>query len=291
MKISMEPLRKVSYFVILVCIVSSSFIIPVAATEGTESSKHSQLSSVFMEEWTKYRQALQNQMLHPNIRSFKAEQTGDKLQPVTAPITNNLLLLVNKVNELQKKYVPSDLVIPNVRFPFSENLEKKQLREPAAQALEELFNAAEQDGITLYAVSGYRSYQRQEVLFAYNVDTKGFVEANRVSAQPGQSEHQSGLAMDVSGASINFALEEEFAHTLEGEWVAQHAHEYGFIIRYPKDKEEITGYQYEPWHLRYVGVEIATIIHEKGVTLEEYLATHVLAQEIVQLLHAVTNPL
>lgn len=126
-------------------------------------------------------------------------------------------------------------------------------------------------GIELAAVSGFRSYERQAAIFANAVQRKGEVEANRVSARPGQSEHQTGLAMDVSSASVGYALVEAFGETVEGKWLAQNAPKYGFIIRYPKGKEHITGYRYEPWHLRYVGVEHAMKISQRGLTLEEYL--------------------
>jgi len=181
------------------------------------------------------------------------------------------ILLVNKKNPLDKNYVPDDLVVPDVKFSFSGDDPKKQMQRVAAEALEKLFAAAEEDGIELRAVSGYRSYARQKSIFEYNAGLKGEEEANRTSARPGESEHQTGLAMDVSAKSVNYALEEIFGETVEGIWLAEHAPEFGFIIRYPQEKEDITGYKYEPWHLRYVGVEVAKYITEHGLTLEEYL--------------------
>ena len=181
------------------------------------------------------------------------------------------ILLVNKQHPLDKDYVPDDLVVPDVKFSFSGEDQKKQLQRVAAEALEKLFAAAEEDGIELRAVSGYRSYSRQKSIFEYNAGIKGEKEANRTSARPGESEHQTGLAMDVSAASVNYALEETFGETVEGIWLKEHAPEYGFIIRYPQEKEDITGYKYEPWHLRYLGVEIAKFVTEQGLTLEEYL--------------------
>ena len=144
------------------------------------------------------------------------------------------------------------------------------MRKEAAEKLEEMFAAAREDGIELFAVSGYRSYQRQAQLFDIEVDKVGREAAELVVAYPGNSEHQSGLAMDISGRSVGFTLVEEFADTPEGQWLAENAHKYGFILRYPKGKENITGYKYEPWHFRYVGEEVAAIIYEKGITLEEY---------------------
>lgn len=185
--------------------------------------------------------------------------------------TDDILVLVNKNRNLPEDYKPEDLVIPNVRFPFKEFDEKKQLRKEAASALEELFNHAEEEGIYLFAVSGYRSYARQKYLFDYRAKKDGFEAANKLTAYPGQSEHQTGLAMDVSCEALGFDLREEFGQTVEGKWLKENAHKYGFIIRYPKEAVDITGYSYEPWHIRYVGEKIANEIYEKNITLEEYL--------------------
>jgi len=189
-------------------------------------------------------------------------------------VVNNLddiLILVNKERNLPSDYKPSDLVIPNVRFSFEGEDQKKYMRKEAALALEELFREGEKEEIILYAVSGYRSYARQEILFNNRVERDGVEEANKLVARPGQSEHQTGLAMDVSSKSVLLSLDEDFGETKEGIWLKENAHRFGFIIRYLKDKENITGYSYEPWHVRYVGKDTAKEIYEKGITLEEYL--------------------
>jgi D-alanyl-D-alanine carboxypeptidase len=183
----------------------------------------------------------------------------------------DLLAIVNKEHALPEDYIPSDLVVPDVRFPFTEELPKKQLREIAADALEEMFEAADEDGMDLFAQSGYRSFERQEAIFAINAEEDGEDEANQYSARPGESEHQSGLAMDVTSPDVNYELTVDFRNTSEGEWVEENAAAYGFIIRYPEGKEDITGYQYEPWHLRYVGKNAAEKIMTEGITLEEYV--------------------
>lgn len=185
--------------------------------------------------------------------------------------TDDILVLVNKKRNLPSNYKPEDLVIPNVRFPFEEDLEKKYMRKEAAKALEELFNQADEEGIYLFAVSGYRSYDRQKYLFDSRAAKDGFEAANRLTAYPGQSEHQTGLAMDVSCQSMGFDLREEFGQTVEGKWLKDNAHKFGFIIRYTKEAVDITGYNYEPWHIRYVGKKVAEEIYEKNITLEEYL--------------------
>ncbi len=220
-----------------------------------------------------------NQEVKEVIDQEKAVSVASKLAEPTAPdefvetIENpyEILVLVNKNYALPNDFNPEDLVVPDVRFPFSEDDPKKQLRKEAANALEEMFQAADNDGVTLFAQSGYRSYERQEAIFASNVERHGEDHANTYSARAGESEHQTGLVMDVTSESVGFDLNTDFGETEEGKWVKEHAHEYGFIIRYPEGKEHITEYQYEPWHLRYVGKKAAQEIAEKDLTLEEYL--------------------
>lgn len=181
----------------------------------------------------------------------------------------NILAMVNKEYSLPESYEPSNLIVPNVEFSFGDaDVPQRYLREEAARGLEELFVLAEQDGIELIAVSGFRSYSRQQEIFNVEKENKGEEEALQAVALPGKSEHQTGLAMDVTSRSVG--IKEEFSETKEGEWVKENAHRAGFIIRYPKGKESITGYQYEPWHLRYVGKEKASVIYENELTLEEY---------------------
>lgn len=150
----------------------------------------------------------------------------------------------------------------------------RQMRQEAALALEEMFDACKKDiGITLKAVSGYRSYARQETIYNNKLErVHGSVEkADEYVARPGASEHQTGLVMDVGQKSDKVNLTGGFGATKGGKWVAEHCWEYGFIIRYQKGWEEITGYEYEPWHVRYVGKENARRIYEQEMPLEEYL--------------------
>ncbi|MUK89832.1 carboxypeptidase [Ornithinibacillus sp. L9] len=182
-----------------------------------------------------------------------------------------ILALVNKKHALPADYIPDDLVVPDVRFTFVEDNPKKQMRKIAANALEELFAAIDEEDLDLFAQSGYRSYETQDNLYTSYVTTYGEEEANMFSAKPGESEHQSGLSMDVTSPDVDYRLITDFGDTEEGKWLQQNAADYGFIIRYPLGKEEITEYQYEPWHLRYVGIQAAKEIMEQGITLEEYL--------------------
>lgn len=197
---------------------------------------------------------------------------GDGAAVTVAAKPMDIGVLVTKQIMLPDGYKPPDLVAPNVPFIFKEQAEKRLMRSEAAQALEQMFAGAHKDGIYLAGVSGYRSYDTQKGLFNYYVQTQGEATARKYSAEPGHSEHQTGLAMDVSGSTGRCAADDCFADTAEAKWLAAHAHEYGFIIRYPKGKESITGYAYEPWHVRYLGKSLAQKVHASGLTLDEYLA-------------------
>lgn len=194
----------------------------------------------------------------------------DKDGLIIVPDPESITVVVNKQRRLPDGYEPPDLVEPNVDFYAGEGDPKRKLRKEAADALEELFAMAEAEGLELVAVSGYRSYERQEIIYQNNVDTNGEEHANQYSAKPGTSEHQTGLAMDVASSQLVSVLEPSFIETSEGQWLHDNAHRAGFIIRYPDGKEDITGYSYEPWHLRYVGKELAAEIYDQQVTLEEF---------------------
>lgn len=183
----------------------------------------------------------------------------------------NTVSLVNKSFGLPDGYAPEDLIRPEVQFSFGDqDIEKSYMRKEAANSLADMFNAAKKDGIILYAVSGYRSYDRQTVLYDAEVDKVGQKKAEEAVAYPGNSEHQTGLAMDISAESVDFLLTEDFEATKEGKWLKDNAHLYGYILRYPKGKEDITKYKFEPWHFRYVGEKSANDIYENDWTLEEY---------------------
>jgi D-alanyl-D-alanine carboxypeptidase len=179
--------------------------------------------------------------------------------------------LINKQRRLPADYIPSDLVRVNVPTILAFE-EVNHLRRAASDALTAMFSAAEaEEGYELLARSGYRSYKTQVMLYESNVREHGEEYASRISARPGTSEHQSGLVMDISSPVVNYQLTQDFGETGEGRWVARNAHRFGFIIRYLDGREDITGYTYEPWHLRYVGRELAAEIYAGGLTLEEYL--------------------
>lgn len=172
---------------------------------------------------------------------------------------DDVLVLCNKYYHLPDGFVPNDLV------DITDNV---QLSAKAASHYNEMIEAARNDGVYIYSLSGYRSESLQASLWNRYAARDGADEADTYSARPGHSEHQTGLAMDVTNAAwIN---DESFEDTPQFDWISVNAHKYGFIMRYPKGKEYITGYVYEPWHYRYVGVDVATIIYNEGITLEEY---------------------
>ncbi len=156
------------------------------------------------------------------------------------------------------------ILIVNKTYPLPESYAPGWETE-AAGPLWEMIAAAKKDGIKLWMTSGYRSYYDQQYIYNGYVKRDGQEKADTYSARPGHSEHQTGLAYDLND------LDHDFGDTPEGQWVAENCHKYGFILRYPKGKEEITGYMYEPWHIRYLGVEKATEVYESGLCLEEFL--------------------
>lgn len=183
--------------------------------------------------------------------------------------TSSYLLLANKKHKLPDGYEPSDLTTPNVTMRNS----TWQFREEAARAMEEMFAAAAAEGVQLVCSSGYRSQDYQEYLWNNYAAQSGEEYADRISSRAGYSDHQTGLAVDLGGTTnpaVDFNT--EYENTAEGIWAAANAHKYGFIMRYPKGKEEITGYTYEPWHFRYIGVEYATMVYEAdpNMTFEEF---------------------
>lgn len=167
-------------------------------------------------------------------------------------------VVVNKKRPLQASYVPDDLTAAS----------GTQMRAEAAQALQQLLQESLKNGHPLQTISAYRSYEIQAVTYNNYVARDGVAQADAYSARPGYSEHQTGLAVDLGNGTCD--LEICFGDTPAGKWLAANAHEHGFIIRYQNGKNEITGYQYEPWHLRYTGKELSKELYTTGQALEEF---------------------
>ena len=176
---------------------------------------------------------------------------------------DDVLVLVNKNNQLLSSYIPKDLESISLKYANKDKYLKKETK----IAFEKLSEDASKLGYRIVAVSAYRDYNYQNELFNYYVKEKGLNYALECSAKPGHSEHQTGLALDVEGSNKDY---DNFENSKEFIWMKDNAYKYGFILRYPKGKEHITGFKYEPWHYRYVGIEVAKYIYENNLTLEEY---------------------
>lgn len=168
-------------------------------------------------------------------------------------------------------YAPRDLVTPSIALRYKASNTAMQLRKDAAAALGQMNQAALASNIHLKLYSGYRSYEYQKTVYANEVKSNGQSKADTESARPGYSEHQTGWAADLVGENGACPAQQCFADTAEGKWLAANAYRYGFIVRYPASKQAITGYEYEPWHLRFIGSELANDLHKKNIeTLEEF---------------------
>lgn len=222
----------------------------LASEEGTEEESVNEQEPI--EEPVTEEEAIEEEPVaeeQPIDRTVYPEET----EPPTEPTIIQGILLANKQFPLPEDYTPG------------EDAE-------ARAAYERLADAAEQDGLELVAFSTYRSFARQKELYEGYVARDGVEAADRYSARPGHSEHQSGLAFDIGEAGQEeYWASSSFGETAGGKWLADNAHKFGFILRYPEGKEKITGYMYESWHFRYVGEEAASAIHEQELTLEEYL--------------------
>lgn len=171
----------------------------------------------------------------------------------------SLQVVVNKKHKLPEDYVPSLISVAGGK-----------MRPEAASAFEDMLTQAKNDGVGLRIVSSYRSYSQQVSVYNGYVAQYGVEQADTFSARPGHSEHQTGLAVDVGANDGSCELEICFETTPAGMWVKNNSYKFGFVVRYPKGKEDLTGYQYEPWHLRYVGSDVASKMHSSGQTLDDF---------------------
>lgn len=200
----------------------------------------------------------------------RADYTEVTLEQHKDAMEKGFLILINKQSPVDESYKPDDLT-PIRYFAKDRGESGRYMRKEAADSFHKLVEAAAEEGLKIVMTTAYRSYGFQKTLWNNYVANEGEAAASRFSARPGQSEHQSGLAVDVSSPSVDYALTDRFGKTKEGIWIAENAHNFGFIIRFPEGKEDVTGYLYEPWHIRYVGEPIAVEIYTKSLTLEEYL--------------------
>ncbi len=209
-------------------------------------------------------------------RSANTTDTPTSNQPAgfdktrySADKPESLWWIVNKNRPLPEGFEPN-LVEPNIPIRPNAAGDERKISSVIVGPLQEMVAAAKTEGISLLLASGYRSYALQVSVYNQNVRNLGQAEADKVSAKPGTSEHQTGLSLDIGAASRTCEIQECFGQQPEGVWVRNHAPEYGFIIRYPEGKQASTGYNYEPWHLRYVGKDLARELQRTGQTMEEF---------------------
>lgn len=199
-----------------------------------------------------------------NVNKDFEEYTNTK----EADIEKKELILVNKYNYLYETYEPENIVTIPSRYAYSDNKAPQEILD----YYKEMFNAAEKDGIDLIISSAYRDYKDQEETYNYYKKTKGEEYAKNYASIAGYSEHQTGLAFDILTTKTST---KDFDNTKEAKWLKENAYKYGFILRYPEGKENITGYDYESWHYRYVGIEAAQVIHDENITFDEYYAYYI----------------
>lgn len=180
---------------------------------------------------------------------------------IITDIAMDNLMLVNKFYQLPSNYIPNDLVTIEATYGTW-----GQLRKEAYEQFKKMHHDALKDNLKLIILSPFREYDRQKRIYEDFVKSRGQEQADRISARPGHSEHQTGLTIDVN------LIEDKFKTTPEFKWLQNNAHKYGYILRYPEGLSHITGYNFEPWHYRYVGVEVATEIHNLDITFDEYYA-------------------
>ena len=193
------------------------------------------------------------------------EDYYDKDTVKKTDISKKELMLVNKFNYLDENYAPDDIVKVSMQFAYGDNEIKKEVYEK----FRSMYNDAKKEGLYLIITSSYRDYNFQKELWDSYANQKGDEWADSVSARAGYSEHQTGYTLDIVTYNANMSC---FETTDEFKWLQDNAYKYGFILRYPKDKEDITGYSYESWHYRYVGKDVATKIKKLGITFDEYYA-------------------
>lgn len=191
--------------------------------------------------------------------------------PLSKDKASKLDVIVNKYYKLDKDYEPEDLTIINSKFASG----TQKLRKEAADKFEEMASDMLKENLKIYAGSTYRSYSYQEGLYNRYVKKDGFKEAETYSARAGYSEHQLGLAVDIVNGKWNYLSEGDKEYT----WLVNNSYKYGFILRYPHESEYITGYVFEDWHFRYLGIDLATKVHESKLTYDEYIARGMLKEK------------
>jgi D-alanyl-D-alanine carboxypeptidase len=223
----------------------------------------------YLDRYIKYKNKNKNLSVEQVIKNVNMDLDLTKYEDIKkASNLNTEKVLVNKYNYLESDYVPDNLEEISNQYALS----NMKLVSYAKEAFEKMASAASKENLNIVAMSTYRSYKYQVDLYNKYVKSDGKEAADTYSGRPGHSEHQTGLAVDVYNKEENYT---NFEKTKEYEWMQEHASEYGFILRFPKDKEDETGYEFESWHYRYVGIKAAKYITENNISFEEYYATKI----------------
>lgn len=247
-----------------------SIIIVIVVSIGIDSLKKNEININNGGKLNKNNENQQEILLSKGDISLKEEESiRIEIQKLQEILNNELFILVNQNNKLEADYEPSTLVKADI--PFEDYIECKKLDKRTNEAVMKMFDDALKQNINMIAVSGYRSYYVQENLYNSRIELKGLEKTRQYTAEPGASEHQTGLAIDIAETDYPY-LDEGFENTDTFKWLVNNCYKYGFILRYQKGKENITGYNYEPWHFRYIGdIDIAKEIMERGICFEEYI--------------------
>ena len=260
-------MKRVLLGVLIALMLAGAFLIAYSVTTDRLSGKDGETTDAFATEEPGSTAAPDAQTTAPETTA-DAETTSETTTApeTTAPVTTEppTTAAPTPADTTAPTYINGILVV-NKSYPLPRDYNPGGLTDECESAFYTMQAAAENEGLDLYIASGFRSYDLQASLYQRYCNEDGQAAADTYSARPGHSEHQSGLAIDLNSISSSFA------YTAEGQWVAAHCWEYGFILRYPADKVSVTGYMYEPWHIRYVGRDNAAAIYQSGLCLEEYL--------------------
>ena len=265
--------KKVIFIILSVCILSISLFIYKNKQSKTSTPILNYYHQEYKERYNNY------QKLHPDLNKEKVitfvnmNRDYDFYQKIIKQKNpNSLNTLVNKYYQLDENYKPSDLVEINTNAGnYGNSYRKHTARKVVYEDFQALKQACSKKGFELYVVSGYRSTSWQKEIYNHMVETYSVERADETCSRPGHSEHTTGLGLDIALDQYKF---EDVEKHPQYTWLLSQLSQYGFILRYPKDKENLTGYRYEAWHIRYVSKTLAQKIEESGLTFDEYYARH-----------------
>ena len=260
-------MRKMLLIIILILLILITIKNNNKDSKNNEIEKISYYNNKNKYRYEEYKETHKNMPLKQIIKEVNMNLDKGKYEYfIKSNINDEEATLVNKYYYLEKNYIPNNLEIIDSNY----SNKSIQLVNFVKDAFEKMAEEAREENLNIIAMSGYRSYDYQNTIYNKYVEKDGKEKADTYSARPGHSEHQTGLAVDIFNVKEDYT---NFENTEEFNRMINNSYKYGFILRFPKNKEKETGYQYEPWHYRYVGKTIAKYIHDKKITLEEFHAT------------------